>query len=200
LVVIPYGIADIFRTTPKPASVPPPRAIFTSNPMRGLDWLLGLWTRRIRPAVPSAELHVFSGSVTYGGRNSLKIQPILDQARSTPGVVVHAPVGKAHLARELAASRVMLYRGDPGETFCMALGEAQTVGLPCVVGNLGNVAERIIDGETGFVTNDDESFVRAAVALLSDDVLWRGQCDTAWAKQRGLTWDAAATQFEKLIS
>jgi glycosyltransferase involved in cell wall biosynthesis len=65
---------------------------------------------------------------------------------------------------------------------------------------LGNVAERIIDGETGFVTSDDESFIRAAVALLSDDALWRSQCDAAWAKQRGLTWDAAAAQFEKLIS
>ena len=198
-VIIPYGIAEIFRGVPKPTSIPVPRAIFTSNPMRGLDWLLGLWTNRIRAAVPNAELHVFSGPSTYGGLKATEMQPILDQARATPGVMVHEPVDKATLARELAASRVMLYRGDLGEVFCLALGEAQMVGVPCVVGKLGNVYERIIDGETGYVAGDDESFVRSAISLLSDDALWRSQHEAAWAKQRGLSWDVTAASFEKLI-
>jgi hypothetical protein len=59
-VIIPYGIDDLFRTAVPRDGVPPPRAIFTSNPLRGLDWLLDVWKTRIRPAVPNAELHVFS--------------------------------------------------------------------------------------------------------------------------------------------
>ncbi|MGH7029497.1 MAG: glycosyltransferase family 1 protein, partial [Stellaceae bacterium] len=54
--VIPYGMLDRFRTA-APRQPPPPRAIFTSNPLRGLDWLLDLWVARIAPAVPGAELH-----------------------------------------------------------------------------------------------------------------------------------------------
>jgi glycosyltransferase involved in cell wall biosynthesis len=198
-VIIPYGVAEIFHRTTKQASVPPPRAIFTSNPMRSLDWLLDLWLREIRPAVPAAELHVFSGAATYGGRKAAEMAPILERARATPGVAVHEPVAKEQLVRELAASRVMLYRGDEGEVFCLALGEAQTVGIPCVVGTLGNVAERIIEGETGFVGRDEAAFVRHAIALLTDDALWRRQNEAAWAKQRGLSWDVAAAEFEKLI-
>src|SRR5277367_5821892 len=45
--VIPYGVLDRFRHA-EPRDPPPPRAIFTSNPLRGLDWLIDLWVSRIR--------------------------------------------------------------------------------------------------------------------------------------------------------
>ncbi|HZT52586.1 MAG TPA: glycosyltransferase family 1 protein, partial [Stellaceae bacterium] len=67
-VVIPYGLAAPFRAPRAKRAPPPPRAIFTSNPLRGLDWLLALWTRRIRPAVPRGELHLYSGAAVYGAR------------------------------------------------------------------------------------------------------------------------------------
>ena len=67
----------------------------------------------------------------------------------------------------------MLYRGDPGETFCLALAEAQAMGLPAVVKPLGSTPERVIDGVTGRVAEDDDGFAAAAVALLRDDNLWR---------------------------
>src|SRR6185437_12143837 len=76
-VVIPYGIAEIFRTAMPAAAPPPPRALFTSNPLRGLDWLLDVWERRIRPAVPRAELHVFSGPRTYGAAGARKAEAML---------------------------------------------------------------------------------------------------------------------------
>jgi glycosyltransferase involved in cell wall biosynthesis len=198
-VVIPYGISEVFRSIAAPSAPPPPRAIFTSNPLRGLDWLLDLWSRHVRYTAKDAELHVFAGPATYGGRKSSEILTVLERARGISGVVLHAPVGKEMLARELASSRTMLYRGDPGETFCLAVGEAQAVGVPCVVQNIGCVAERVVDGKTGFIAGDDNEFVRAALALLTDDALWRRQSDAARAKQRGWGWDEAAAAFETLI-
>ena len=51
--VIPYGIAGEFLTAETAQSAPAPRAIFTSNPLRSLDWLLNLWVeqsgRKSRP-------------------------------------------------------------------------------------------------------------------------------------------------------
>src|SRR5262249_18459881 len=82
--VIPYGIAEIFRTTAPAATPPPPRALFTSNPLRSLDWLLDRWEREIHPAVPTAELHVFSGPRTYGAvgaRKESAMLPVLERAR-----------------------------------------------------------------------------------------------------------------------
>ena len=201
---IPYGISEVFLSAVPPAAPPAPRAIFTSNPLRSLDWLLELWTVVIRPAVPGAELHIFSGPATYGAHGDARVArmaPVLDRARELVpwGIVLRRPVAKAELARELATARVILYRGDPGETFCLAVGEAQAAGVPAVVQDIGCVAERVVDRETGFVAPDDRAFAESAIALLADDDLWRRQSAAAVANQRGWGWPEAAAAFERLI-
>jgi len=202
--VIPYGIAAPFRSARPPRSPPPPCAIFTSNPLRGLDWLLDLWERRINPALPQAELHLYCGPAVYGATGAAKAQPmetVLARADrlAAKGVRRRAPVKRAALIEALLAARVMLYRGDPGETFCLALAEAQALGIPAVVQRLGAVAERVIDGVTGTISCDDETFARAAIALLDDDALWRARHEAALERQKGLSWDDVAGQFEALL-
>jgi glycosyltransferase involved in cell wall biosynthesis len=199
--IIPYGILDRFRQATA-RDPPPPRAIFTSNPLRGLDWLLDLWVARIAPAVPQAELHIYAGAAVYGGAAQAGlIDAILARADRLGhcGVRRHPPVGREALAAALAGARVMLYRGDPGETFCLALAEAQAMGVPAVVQPLGAVGERLIDGGTGRVAANDDDFVAAAVAALRDDALWRGWHLAALAQQRGLSWDMVAARFETLL-
>ena len=203
-VIIPYGIADGFLDAAPADDPPPPRAVFTSNPLRGLDWLLDVWTRDIRPRVPGAELHLFSGAATYGRvgeRKAERFAAVLDRARrlAADGVVTQGPVPKARLIGELRAARAMLYRGDLNETFCLAVGEAQAMGVPAVVQNLGSVCERIVDGETGFVTAAGADFVSAAVRLLTDDGLWRRQQAAALERRRLGRWSRAAAAFEALI-
>ncbi|MCK6449555.1 MAG: glycosyltransferase [Alphaproteobacteria bacterium] len=203
-VVIPYGIADLFRHAQPAGEPPPPRAIFTSNPMRGLAWLLELWASRIHPGMPTAELHVFSGPSTYGAAGRAKaaaMQAVLERARhlSNCGVVLREPVAKSVLVDELRQARVMLYRGDPGETFCLAVGEAQAVGVPAVVQPIGATPERVVDGITGHVATDDNEFAAAAVRLLADDSLWRMEHRAALERQRAWGWDDAAAAFERLI-
>jgi glycosyltransferase involved in cell wall biosynthesis len=201
--IIPYGVLDGFRRA-TPREPPPPRAIFTSNPLRGLDWLLDLWVAQIRPAVPGAELHIYGGGAVYGGTAMSKadrMSAIMARADALTdaGVRRFAPVGHQALAAALAGARAMLYRGDPGETFCLALAEAQAMGVPAVVTALGAVGERVRDGLSGRVAPDDGAFAAAAVAALRDDSLWRRWHRDALAHQRGLSWDAVAEQFETLI-
>jgi glycosyltransferase involved in cell wall biosynthesis len=201
--IIPYGILEHFRTAPS-RDPPAPWAIFTSNPLRGLDWLLDLWVARIRPAVPQAELHIYGGGAVYGlvgTPRARMMEAVLTRAESLAdmGVRRFAPVGHQALAQALLGARVMLYRGDPGETFCLALAEAQAMGVPAVVQPLGSTAERVIDGVTGRVTEDEEGFVAAAVALLREDDLWRQWHLAALEHQRGLSWDAVGARFEALM-
>jgi glycosyltransferase involved in cell wall biosynthesis len=203
-VSIPYGIAEIFRTAPPAADPPPPHALFTSNPLRGLDWLLDVWEGRIRPRVPQAELHLFSGPRTYGAAGARKeaaMLPVLTRAAAmgAAGVALREPVAKAALAAEMRTMRVFLYRGDEGETFCAAAGEAQAMGIPGVVQPIGSLAERIVDGVTGTVARDEASFADAAVRLLTDDELWRRQHAAALLRQRRYGWDEAAAEFERLL-
>jgi glycosyltransferase involved in cell wall biosynthesis len=204
LEIIPYGILDPFRHA-ELREPPPPRAVFTSNPLRGLDWLLRLWRARIAPAVPRAELHIYAGAAVYGlgGKPAAgRIEEILREADrlAASGVVRHRPVGHAALAEALAGARVMLYRGDPGETFCLAVAEAQASGVPAVVQPRGALAERVVDGITGRLADSEEAFAAAAIAVLRDDDLWRRWHHQALARQRGHSWDDIAARFEALMS
>ena len=203
-VVIPYGIAPEFSDIAPLDAPPPRRAIFTSNPLRSLDWLLRLWSDRIRPSAPDAELHLYCGAATYGSVGSEKareMEQVLDIARSLrhEGVVLNEPVAKQRLIEEFRNARAMLYRGDVNETFCLAVGEAQAAGVPAVVQRIGSVVERVIDGETGAVTDDDQSFAEAAVKLLTDDAYWRRCHIAALQKQNKWGWADAAQCFERLI-
>ncbi|MCC7050082.1 MAG: glycosyltransferase family 4 protein [Alphaproteobacteria bacterium] len=203
-VVIPYGIGELFRRAEPVGAPPSPRAIFTSNPLRGLAWLLELWAARIHPGMPTAELHVFSGPATYGAAGDARratMMAVLDRARtlSNYGVVLREPVAKSVLVDELRQARVLLYRGDPGETFCLAVGEAQAVGVPAVVQPIAATPERVIDGVTGYITGDDNEFANAAVRLMADDALWLAQHRAALDRQRGWGWADAAASFERLI-
>jgi glycosyltransferase involved in cell wall biosynthesis len=204
-VTIPYGLAEAFRA-PRPARAPPPPvAIFTSNPLRGLDWLLDLWASRIHPALPAAELHLYAGPAVYGGvaaAHGSAMAAVIERAAAlhAAGIRVHAPLPRSALIAALEGARVMLYRGDVGETFCLALAEAQALGVPAVVTRQGAVVERIIDGVTGTIAADAEGFVAAALALLSDDALWRQRHAAALARQKGLSWDAVAQRFEALLT
>jgi glycosyltransferase involved in cell wall biosynthesis len=200
--IIPYGVLDRFRTA-LPREPPPPRAIYTSNPLRGRDWLLDLWVERIRPAIPAAELHIYAGGAVYGlagTPRARQMDEVLARADMlvASGVRRFAPVGRQALTAALSDARVMLYRGDPGETFCLALAEAQAMGVPAVVEPLGSTPESVIDGVTGRVATDDHDFVAAAVALLRDDGLWKRWHLAALDRQRGLSWDAVGARFEAL--
>jgi glycosyltransferase involved in cell wall biosynthesis len=201
--IIPYGVIDTFRHA-VPREPPPPRAIFTSNPLRGLDWLLDLWVARVHPTLPQAELHIFAGPSVYRGvaaEGADRMEEILRRAETLQpqGVRRHTPVGREALALVLTGTRVMLYRGDPGETFCLSLAEAQAMGVPAVVTPLGCVAERVIDGETGRVAVSDGEFAEAAIAALRNDDLWRRWHRGALATQSGLSWNEVAARFEALL-
>ena len=127
--------------------------------------------------------------------------PILARARGMreQGVVLRRPVPKRQLVDELRQARLLLYRGDVGETFCLAVGEAQAMGVPAVVQPIAATPERVADGKTGFVAADDAAFAAAAVRLLTDDALWRRQQVAALDMQRRWGWDDSAAAFEALL-
>lgn len=200
--IIPLGVEAAFIETPRLSGAPPPRAVFTSNPTRSLGALLLLWRERIRPAVPNAELHVFSGPQVYGatGPRAAAMRAAVADAASLKahGVVVREPLPKAGLARELAQARTLLYLGDPGETFCLAVAEAQAMGVPAVVRPVGAVGERVEHGRTGFVERDYPEFADAAIRVLTDTALWGGLSAAALERRDALAWRHAARAFADL--
>ena len=199
---VPYGVTDLFchATLREP---PPPRAIFTSNPLRSLDWLLDLWAARIRPAIVAAELHVFAGTATYGAAGAAKtdkMTPVLERAAAMAslGVVLRGPVPKATLVEELAQARALLYGGDIGETFCSAVAEAQAMGVPAILRDIACMKERVVEDETGYCVTGDGAFAESAIRVLGDDDLWRRLHCGSLNRQRSWRWDHAAAAFDRI--
>ncbi|TCZ66012.1 glycosyltransferase family 4 protein [Roseicella aquatilis] len=200
---LPLPVAAPFDRPAAPIPQPPPPvAIFASNPTRGLDWLLDAWEQRIRPAVPEAELHCYTGAATYGGNARLagRAAPVMARAAAmqAAGVRLLPPTDRHALARTYRGARAMLYRGDLGETYCLSLAEAQSAGLPCVVTPCGSVAERVVPGETGVVARDPVEFAAAAIRLLRDDAAWSAMHRAALARGPAPDGDAVAAAFEAL--
>ncbi len=197
---IPLGVEAPFLTTPRAPGIPPPRALFTSNPLRGLEPLAKLWGERIHPRAPNAELHVFSGPQVYDvardePERAARMRAVLEEAEKQPGVVLRTPVTKTELAAELAQARAQLYLGNPGETFCLAIAEAQAMGVPAIVRPVGSVGERVDHGRTGIVAQSEDAFVEGAVTALTDDAQWSAWSAAALAKRPGMGWDRAAKAF-----
>jgi len=202
--IIPYGIPDMFRHATARHQASAPRAVFTSNPLRSLNWLLDRWENEIHPASPKAELHVFGGPSVYGAVGAEKaalMEAIFSRAEGMKdqGIVLRGPATKAELIEELQQSRVMLFRGDINETFCLAVAEAQALGTPSVVQDLGSMAERVVDGKTGYVAQTDKEFSAGAIKLFNDDEHWFTQHKNCLETQRSWGWEQACAAFEELI-
>lgn len=203
-IVIPFGLPAAVRGSGPLAAPPPPRAIFASNPVRNLDWLLDVWAARIQPRLPRAELHVY-GLRDYHHRYGREMSPSADRWLERVPESVRASVRFQPIARPedlyaaMRGSRVMLYGGHDCEVFCLAVAEAQALGVPAVVRPIAVLPERVSDGVTGFVRADDEGFAEAALALLADDDLWRRQHLAALAGKQGIGWPEVAERFEALF-
>ncbi|MCC6355528.1 MAG: glycosyltransferase family 4 protein [Verrucomicrobiae bacterium] len=206
--VIPLGLPDAVRGLAALPAAPPPRAVFASRPVRGLRQLIRLWADAIVPAVPGAELHIYGvrdASHRFGDpweETERRLGQFLPEglpAEALASLKPHPPATREALWDAVRRCRALLYPGHASEAFCLAVAEAQALGVPAVVRPIAVMPERVIDGITGFVARDDREFADRAIALLSDDALWRRQHADALRLQQGSSWDEVAARFEALI-
>ncbi len=202
--VIPNPLPDDVRGQGILGAAPPRRAIFASNPQRNLRALVEIWATAILPRMPDAVLDVYGIHTLRPGQDawtewegSLLPSGMPDHVKAS--VVVHPTVNRADLIAAMRGARAMLYLGHKCEAFCMSLAEAQALGVPAVVAPVAALPERVIDGVTGFHRADPAGFADAAVALLTDDALWRRQHEAAIARQQGITCADFAARFEAAL-
>ena len=201
--IIPLGLSEeVFTNENVAKKAPEPLVIFTSNPERGLLWLVDIWIKKIKVSVPNAKLHIFAGHKTYGGRNKEKIKNILNSVRdlNDSSIKLFEPIPKKQLFNKLLNYRAMLYKGDPGETFCLSVAEAQALGVPCVVKPIGALGERVKDKITGIVAIKDEDFYNGAISILKEDKVWMTYRDNSLKFQRDYQWEKIAKIYANLIN
>jgi glycosyltransferase involved in cell wall biosynthesis len=203
-IVIPLGLPEDVRGKPHLQTPPPRRALFASNPQRNLKALIEIWARAILPRVPDAVLDVYGNNGLQAGENAWqKWEGDVLPAGMSPGVKasvhIHRTATRSELIEVMRQSRVMLYLGHKVEAFCLSVAEAQALGLPAVVAPVAAVPERVLDGLTGYHHAEPDRFADAAVALLTDDDLWRRQHEAALRYQQGISWSECTDRFEALL-
>ena len=114
---------------------------------------------------------------------------------SDNNIIIRDVLPKNELFTEMKKGRAMFYRGDRAETFCLAIAEAQALGLPAVVCDLGAMKERVEHGVTGFVARSDDEFVKYAISVLQDEQLCEKLSIAAKNKHTEMNWLKAANKF-----
>ena len=203
-IVLPFGLPEDVRGHPPLATAPPPHAIFASNPTRNLRGLVEIWAASILARVPGAVLDVYGVHQLKPGQDAWtawegNLLPPGMTAHVKASVRVHPSASRPELIAAMRASRAMLYLGHKSESFCIAAAEAQALGVPGVFGPVTALPERVIDGVTGYVRADASEFAERAVALLSDDALWRRQHEAALRYQQGISWSEHAGRLEAAL-
>ncbi|MDL1882716.1 glycosyltransferase family 1 protein [Anaerolineae bacterium CFX8] len=100
------------------------------------------------------------------------------------------------LSRAFASADVFMFTG-PAETFGQVVQEAMASGLPGVVINQGGVADLVVDGETGYLCEDDPASFAAAARRLRDDLdLRRRLSENARRAAERQPWSAIMAQLE----
>jgi glycosyltransferase involved in cell wall biosynthesis len=189
--IVHHGIQeDFFRGEPL-SEPPPPHALFTSQPYRGLDWLLDLWGE-IKRQVPAATFDVFAPKPHQAAANAAK--------SAAEGVSFRGSISRAGLVQELGTARVQLIPGHRDETYCLAAAEAIAAGVPVVTMGIGSLPERVRDGVNGFIARSKDEFIVRTVALLSDNGLWRAMHQQCLSDPALSTWDERAKEWEALFT
>ncbi len=196
-IVIPLGLEDAYRHEATRA-VPPPVALYAANPLRGLSELAAMWPKI---GAAGAQLIAHSGADLYAAKPRTReaMEQALASVAGVAGIELQPIVQRDALIDVLRRARVFLYPGDPTETFCLSVAEAQALGVPSVVYARGALPERVIAGKTGFVAKSEAEFVDAARRLLSDDALWLAQHRACLATQNKRGWADMAADFERLL-
>lgn len=204
--VIEPGIAASYLEDEPMNPADPPRAITTSHPLAHLGWVLKLWTDQIRPAVPGAELQVYSSLLNKGELGAEvpeAVRPVLDLALAgrAHGISVLRPQPDPQMADAYRAARVHIYPGQVGEPLAWTLAESQATGLPAAaMASSPVIPARVVDGQTGKVAPAEANFVAAIVDLLTDRAMFDRMSASARLLKRGRTWAIAAAEFEEAFA
>ena len=95
--------------------------------------------------------------------------PLVAQARAA-GVVLRGAYDTSELPERLRGVDVVIAPSILEETYCLVASEAQMLGIPVVASNQGATAERIRDGENGFLVPTGDAGALAQLLLrLRDD-------------------------------
>ncbi|MGB5091713.1 MAG: glycosyltransferase family 4 protein [Parvibaculum sp.] len=188
--VIHHGIGPAFLT-PAPSNGAMPYAVWASEPQRGLPHAIEVWKTHVHPHAPQAQFRIFGKAAEYLGDKAKGLEAF--------GIVLEGRQPREKLIALYQQARLFFYPGHMrgGETFCLAVAEAECMGLPVVTSGIACLSERVTHNVDGLISSDDAELGAFIRSLLGDDAAWHRLHEGALAQRQKLTWENAAIQWEK---
>lgn len=122
------------------------RFIYSSNPVRGLKYLIKVFPR-IQQKYPQSQLHIYCSFdyKLYGSTFWNELDIVKQLVDDNPFVINHGCVNQYVLAQEFMKSHVWFHPTDYYETYCITALEAQMARTLCITTNLGALSEVVSD-------------------------------------------------------
>jgi glycosyltransferase involved in cell wall biosynthesis len=99
------------------------------------------------------------------------------------------------MVKEIQDMRVHLYPSHKFEVSAFSLSETQILGMPAVIRPLGAAVEKIFNGKTGFIANDEAQFVEYSTRILSDLSSFNKMYEESKIMHKVRSWDKVAEEF-----
>ena len=177
-----------------------PKALVTTHPLMGLDWIINLWVQHIHTKLPWAELHIYSYTL-HKAMSGKKIPDIynsilkLVETNLAYNIKIKSPKIDTEMVKEIKDMRVHLYPSHKYEVSAFSLSETQVLGMPAVIRPLGAAIEKIYNGKTGFIANDESQFVEYSTRILSDLSFFNRMYEESKVINKLRSWDKVAEEF-----
>ena len=171
-----YAVDDIFLNTKIDNNVDNNLAIFTSRADRNLELLAKIWSERIYPKNSNLKLKVSENEFNFKKAN----------------IIQRKLCNQQDLISDMLKAKIYLIPGHKAELFCLAAEEAKELCIPIVTMGIGCLSERVDNGKTGFVANNEEEFANYTLELFNNNDLWQ-QMRNFLVESRGKkNWISAA--------
>ena len=141
----------------------------------------------------------------YNGINGKDIKKkytsILDKIKNNSKYNIHIKKPKidADFIKDIKDMRVHLYPSHQFESSALTLQESQVLGIPAVIRPLGAAPEKIYNGKTGFIGQDENTFSEYAIRLLSDQAYFKRISNQAKQMHSNCRWDNVVNEFIKVF-
>lgn len=198
--IIPAGQSKYFIENEDLFPSVTPKALVTSHPLMGLDWIIDIWSKYIHTKLPWAELHVYSHSL-YRAVSGEEVPDAYNEIVNIVkknlryNVKVNIPKIDKLLINEIRDFRVHLYPSHKFEVSAFSLSETQALGMPAIVRPLGSAAEKIYNGKTGFIAESEKLFSEYAIKLLSDLTYFKTVNKECKNLKQARSWNKVAEEF-----